>query len=187
MLKVASKTFGMSAHDTMKVAEHLYLRGYITYPRTESTTFSNNFNFKEVLSQHQSHPDWGQYVSDLLSYGINKPKKGVDQGDHPPITPVKSASRSQLGDREWKLYNFITRTFLGCISSDAVFDQLKIDFEVGNEYFKLKGNILRDPGFYDIMPWMKIEDKEVPLLKVGQSLNIKSMRLNEGKVSIDIN
>ena len=30
LLKVASKTFGISAHDTMKVAEHLYLRGYIT-------------------------------------------------------------------------------------------------------------------------------------------------------------
>jgi DNA topoisomerase-3 len=49
MLKVASKSFGMSSHDTMKVAEHLYLRGFITYPRTESTTFSNNFNFKEIL------------------------------------------------------------------------------------------------------------------------------------------
>jgi DNA topoisomerase-3 len=49
MLKVASKTYGMSAHDTMKTAEHLYLRGFITYPRTESTTYSGNFNFSEIL------------------------------------------------------------------------------------------------------------------------------------------
>lgn len=49
MLKVGSKTFGMGAHDTLRIAEHLYLSGYITYPRTESTTFSNNFNFKEIL------------------------------------------------------------------------------------------------------------------------------------------
>ena len=45
MLKVASKTYGMSAHDTMRVAEHLYLSGYVTYPRTESTTYYSNFNF----------------------------------------------------------------------------------------------------------------------------------------------
>ena len=40
LLKVASKTFGFGSHDTMRIAEHLYLRGFITYPRTESTTFS---------------------------------------------------------------------------------------------------------------------------------------------------
>lgn len=63
MLKVASKTYGMSAHETMKVAEHLYLRGFITYPRTESTTYSANFNFNEILSQHATHPDWGYYAA----------------------------------------------------------------------------------------------------------------------------
>ena len=51
-----------------------------------------------------------------------KPKKGVDAGDHPPITPVKSASRASLGEREWKLYNFITRNFFGSISPDASYD-----------------------------------------------------------------
>lgn len=49
MLKVASTTFGMSAHETMRVAEHLYLSGFVTYPRTESTTYSANFNFNEIL------------------------------------------------------------------------------------------------------------------------------------------
>lgn len=122
MLKVASKTYGMSAHETMKVAEHLYLRGYITYPRTESTTYSSNFNFTEILQQHQQHSDWGSYVSMLLKGGLVKPKKGVDAGDHPPITPVKSASRDSLGDREWRLYNFIARTFFGSISRDATYD-----------------------------------------------------------------
>ncbi len=82
----------MSAHETMKMAEHLYLRGFITYPRTESTTFSSNFDFNEILGQHAGNPHWGQYAASLLKNGFNKPKKGVDAGDHPPITPVKSAS-----------------------------------------------------------------------------------------------
>jgi DNA topoisomerase III len=59
---------------------------------------------------------------------LSKPKKGVDNGDHPPITPVKSATKDQLGDREWKLYQFITKTFLGSISDDAVFDQVRVEF-----------------------------------------------------------
>ena len=49
LLKVASKSFGMSAQETMRVAEHLYLNGYTTYPRTESTDFSPNFDHTGIL------------------------------------------------------------------------------------------------------------------------------------------
>jgi DNA topoisomerase III len=169
MLKVASKTFGMSAHDTMHIAEHLYLRGFITYPRTESTTYSSNFNFDEILTQHAAHPDWGYYASALLrGEGLSKPKKGVDAGDHPPITPVLSARKDDLGDREWKLYQFITRTFLGSISEDAIFDQVRVLFKVGpNEVFKLKGVVLKKPGFLEVMTWQLGADKEIPIYKVG--------------------
>ena len=101
-----------------------------------------------------------------------KPKKGVDAGEHPPITPVKSASRSSLGDWEWKLYNFISRNFLASISHDAVYDQVKVLFQVGNsdsivETFKLKGNILVEHGFLEVMPWVLQSDKEIPVFRVG--------------------
>lgn len=93
LLKVGSQSYGLSAHETMRIAEHLYLSGYTTYPRTESTTFSSNFNFKEVLSALKEHEDYGSYASTLMKKGFNKPRKGVDAGDHPPITPVKAARR----------------------------------------------------------------------------------------------
>jgi DNA topoisomerase-3 len=64
----------------------------------------------------------------LRGEGFAKPNKGVDQGDHPPITPVLSASKNELGDREWKLYSFITRTFMGSISEDAVYDEVRVIF-----------------------------------------------------------
>ena len=51
LLQIASQSFGMSSTETIKIAEHLYLRGYTTYPRTESTSFSENFDFNEVLKQ----------------------------------------------------------------------------------------------------------------------------------------
>lgn len=36
-------------------------------------------------------------VKALLSEGINRPRKGADAGDHPPITPMRAASESELG------------------------------------------------------------------------------------------
>lgn len=153
MLKVASKTYGMSSHETMHIAEHLYLRGFITYPRTESTTFSSNFNFKEILQTHAHHSEWGSYASSLLTYGFNGPKKGVDAGDHPPITPVKSADKDDLKDRDWQLYSFITKNFLACISADAQYEVIKATFRVGSEEFKIKGQKMIQSGFLEIMPW----------------------------------
>lgn len=107
----------------------------------------------------------------------------MDLGDHPPITPVKSASKDSLGGREYKLYEFITRSFLGCISFDAVYDAVKVDFKVGSEEFKLKGQILLEQGFLEIMPWHLKGDLEIPDLEVGDELQIKSLRITEGKVS----
>jgi len=127
LLKAASKRFGMGAQETMRIAEHLYLSGYTTYPRTESTDFSPNFDFKSILREHRSHPEWG------YENGHNRPKKGHDAGDHPPITPVAAATRDELGDHEWKIYSFITRSFLGCISTDATYDSCAIMFESGGE------------------------------------------------------
>jgi len=119
LLQVASKAFGISSMDTMHIAEKLYLRGFTTYPRTESTSFSDNFNFEEVIREHVNHPDWGHVAEKMSIHGFNKPKKGLDAGDHPPITPVRAATRDMLSDREWRIYEFISRNFFGCISEDA--------------------------------------------------------------------
>jgi len=53
LLKVASSAFGISSSECMRVAEHLYLSGYITYPRTESTSYPSSFNFREIIENHK--------------------------------------------------------------------------------------------------------------------------------------
>lgn len=35
----------------MHVAERLYLSGYITYPRTETTSYASGFNFEEIVKK----------------------------------------------------------------------------------------------------------------------------------------
>lgn len=71
LLKVASQAFGISSDKCMKIAENLYLSGYITYPRTESTSYSSSFNFNEIVMNHKNHTEWGSYVSKLLKEGID--------------------------------------------------------------------------------------------------------------------
>ena len=67
LLKIASKSFGLGAQQTMKIAEKLYLDRYITYPRTESTHYSENFDFKGILNKLKSNSTLGSLAAITLS------------------------------------------------------------------------------------------------------------------------
>ncbi|XP_074897693.1 DNA topoisomerase 3-beta-1 isoform X2 [Buteo buteo] len=100
MLRVASAALGMGPQHAMQIAERLYTQGYISYPRTETTHYPENFDLKGCLRQQANNPYWAETVKALLSEGINRPRKGHDAGDHPPITPMRAATEAELGFTE---------------------------------------------------------------------------------------
>ncbi len=67
LLKIASKSFGCGAQHTMKIAEKLYLDGFITYPRTETTQYSDNFDFTEILKNLKGNPVLGTLAGITLN------------------------------------------------------------------------------------------------------------------------
>lgn len=91
----------------MKLAEKLYNNGYISYPRTETTCFSNKFNLKKLAQNHVDSPDWGEFATKLTEGTMYKgPRKGKqDDKAHPPIHPVKLATREDISEeKEWRIY-----------------------------------------------------------------------------------
>ena len=44
LMRVASSGLNMSPHYAMQIAERLYTQGYISYPRTETTQYPENFD-----------------------------------------------------------------------------------------------------------------------------------------------
>jgi DNA topoisomerase IA len=67
-----------------------------------------------------------------------------------------------LRDRDLKVYEYITANFLACISDDASYEALRVELLIGEEKFKLKGQLLKNEGFLEIMPWQRHSDKEIP-------------------------
>lgn len=53
-------------------------------------------------------------------------RKGHDAGDHPPITPMKSATEGDLDHESWKLYDYITRHFIATVSLQKIFFGLSL-------------------------------------------------------------
>ncbi|GFN93894.1 DNA topoisomerase [Plakobranchus ocellatus] len=180
MLRVASSGLGMGPQHAMQIAERLYTQGYISYPRTETNTYPENFDLRGTLQQQASHSHWGSYVTRLLQQGIHKPKKGHDAGDHPPITPMRSATEGELDNDNWRLYDYITRHFIGTISPPCTYLQTTIFFEIGSEKFSCSGKVLKDPGFTTVMPWLALgEDEEIPTLQRDEKLSVDEVKLAE--------
>jgi DNA topoisomerase-3 len=86
LLKACSKALGIGPHAALNIAERLYLSGYLSYPRTESTRYPSSFDIKGTLQSQTNDSRWGQYVTDLLKKGPNVGKSGVDMGDHRKTT-----------------------------------------------------------------------------------------------------
>ena len=74
-------------------------------------------------------------------------------GDHPPITPVRSATVSELGTDAWRLYDYICRHFLGSLSSDCILQKTKFIFSSGGERFSQTSTFILQPGFTSVMHW----------------------------------
>lgn len=74
------------------------------------------------------NPVFGAYAQKLLTESYNKPRAGTDAGDHPPITPMRSASEDSLGNDAWKLYQYICQHFLGTLSPDCKYRRLSLYF-----------------------------------------------------------
>lgn len=184
MLKVASSALGMGPHHAMQIAERLYTQGYISYPRTESTAYPASFDVRGTLSTQLSNPIWGDYTRSLLSNGPHLPKGGVDVGDHPPITPMRTAMEADLGGGDaWKLYQYVTRHFLGSVSPECRYTRTRIELTGGGEEFSCTGQSVLNPGFTAIMPWLSVSEEKLPSFLIGESVKLQEVELYQARTS----
>ena len=119
LLKVASSVLGIGAHQAMRVAESLYLAGYLSYPRTESTAYPPGTDLGAPLRAQAADAQWGGLAQQLLAQwgahagGAPPARGGVDAGDHPPITPVLGADGGlPSGGDGRRIYELVTRQLL---------------------------------------------------------------------------
>lgn len=181
LMKAASTLLGMGPQQCMHIAEHLYINGWISYPRTESSSYPEHFDIYEEIERHVKHPEWGSVAEKLLSTGLQRAKKGVDHGDHPPITPMASAHRDRdLTGSEWRLYEYITCHFIATVCPDATIENQTILYEIGGEDFASNGSSLKEAGFLEVMTWHRPADKYMASVKLAEQHQVDSVTIKEG-------
>ncbi|KAI8141544.1 DNA topoisomerase [Fennellomyces sp. T-0311] len=183
LLKHCSSGLGISPSESMSIAERLYMQGYISYPRTETSKYPESFDLHFVLKEQSHHSNWGHFCEELLQTGFQKPTGGSDVGDHPPITPMRVAEEGDLYGDAWRIYDFIARTFIGSISPNMQYSTTTAQIAIGDERFECKGSRTVSAGFGAVMHWLRTPDEPIPDFQKGESLPITSLTLREGKTS----
>lgn len=140
----------MTGKKTMELAEKLYMKGLISYPRTETNIFPPEINLSPLVQNQVGDQRWGAFAQRVLNDGP-QPRNGKNSDKaHPPIHPtrypdvsltVRKRNGSSLlnvffdciKDEENKLYELVVRHFLACVSKDARGDETTIKISISNE------------------------------------------------------
>lgn len=191
--KVASRSLRIDSHRAMVIAEALYNKGLISYPRTETDRFDTSYNLKNLIEKQTNHSSWGQFASRLLlppnqedPVTFTWPRVGKnDDKAHPPIHPTDSAPSSFESPDHQKLYEYITKRFLASCSIDAVGAETKVEVRAGiSEHFTARGLIVEQQGYLEVIhPYEKWAEKDMPaqLLDLHAKLPFESLKLRQSQ------
>ncbi|KAG7157742.1 DNA topoisomerase 3-alpha-like [Homarus americanus] len=181
MEKLVSRKLRINAKETMKIAEKLYTQGYISYPRTETNIFPKELDLRPLVQMQTDDVNWGGFAGRVLEEGPN-PRHGKksDQA-HPPIHPTKYVSTLQ--GNEQKIYEFIVRHFLACVSKDARGTETIVEIDIEGELFSANGLIILERNYLEVYHYDRWSDKVMPRYEEGQEFTPTSVDMTDGETS----
>ncbi|XP_046143388.1 DNA topoisomerase 3-alpha isoform X1 [Osmia bicornis bicornis] len=179
--KQGSRKLHLTAKETMRIAEKLYSQGLISYPRTETNIFPKELNLTPLVNQQVNHPAWGNFAQQLLGKGLN-PRQGKksDQA-HPPIHPTKYTD--SLNGNEAKVYEFVVRHFLACLSDNAVGQETLVEIDIAGEKFIANGLQIIEKNYLNVYIYEKWSDKEIYQYQEGQVFRPSSIDMVQEETS----
>jgi DNA topoisomerase-1 len=188
---VAAARLGFPAATAMRIAEELYMNGYISYPRTDNTVYPATLDLDGILRTLRQSV-FGKDVEWVIANRRPVPTRGKKfSTDHPPIHPTAPATRvttrqsvcrgtyNALGDNAFALYELVVRRFLATLAPDAQWQTLKVLFDAGGEQYTATGGILLVPGWHAVYPFSEAKEMVLPALSVGERLPIKNVTFDE--------
>jgi len=191
--KRASRYLRIGSETLMKAAEALYQNGLISYPRTETERFRQEFQHHPLIRDFSSLSDaagpYASYANHLLNEnGYQTPRAGQnDDQAHPPITPCKVVDPNTIPDlTQRNVYVLVVKHYLACCSRDAVGRETSLTLKIASEEFTAKGLMVEQKNWLEIyQPWERWSQGqgELPHLMVGSRVTPESLLMKEGQTS----
>ncbi|VDI07427.1 DNA topoisomerase III [Mytilus galloprovincialis] len=181
MEKLASRKLRINAKETMKIAEKLYTQGFISYPRTETNMFPKELDLQKLVEDQTRDNNWGDFARRILENGPN-PRNGnkTDQA-HPPIHPTKYTDNLQGNEK--KVYEFVVRHFLACVSQDAQGFETTVEIDIADEKFTAQGLMITAKNYLEVYVYDKWNAKVIPVYNKGDAFQPNSIEMVASETS----
>ncbi len=170
---------GLSPAQAMRTAENLYTEGWISYPRTENTVYPKSLHHKTHLKK-LTDSELEEEVEEILEQNKIRATRGKKKTtDHPPIYPIRAATKKQLKGRDWKIYELILRRYLATVAPNCVSRSRKAEFDIQDEKFISKGYEIIKQGWRKYYPYYKVNETIIPELIEGEFVDVKDVDITE--------
>ena len=204
----ASNNFHWSPKETMSIAQKLYENGYITYMRTDSKKYSEEF--VEKCEKYIENNYGNEYVNDNSNIINTKKSKTNDKSDksdkkveaqeaHEAIRPTSielvSIADSKIPNKEKTLYKFIrNHTLKSCMSSAKLSRRsctmsapFKYNYLYNSDIVIFKGwkavdNKNENDEYYSLLPLLNNKTSEYNKVKCKVSIKNLKQHLTEAKL-----
>ena len=174
--KEANGRYGFSADKTLSVAQSLYEKKVLSYPRTGSRYLSDDV-FDEIpdrIALLERYPAFAAHAAALKGASLNR--RSVDAGkvtDHHALI-ITECLPGELSADERTVYDMVAARLLEAFSARCLKDVTTVSFTAGNSVFTAKGTVVRSAG------WRAVRDEDdegtaaLPPLQPGEAFPLQS-------------
>ena len=173
-----NKRFGFSADTTLQLIQSLYEKKLTTYPRVDTTYLSDDI-YPKCPGILNGLTAYFPLMERIKGKPLAKSKKVFDSKkvtDHHAIIPTGVPAQG-MTEMEAKVYDLVSRRFIGIFYPDCKFTATTVKGEVGDVKTKATGRVINDPGWKIL--WAKTatdedekaadEEKTLPQFTKGES------------------
>ncbi len=177
----ASRVFHIDPSRTLAIAQILYERSYISYPRTSSQKLPPTLNLPRILTSLSKMPQYSEHATKLINEKRFRPAEGAKTDEaHPAIYPTGEDPK-KLNDEESRVYDLITRRFLACFGDYSKSELKKVSIDVGGDEYRAQGESTLFRGWIDIYKYFTPKDNPLPQFEVAEKIKPEKVDLKSLK------
>ena len=182
--KEANTKLNFSADKTLSIAQSLYEKKVMSYPRTGSRYISEDI-FEEIPARITLLGQYPRFASYSAGLNGNLNRRSVNDTkvtDHHALIITENLP-GELSADERAIYELVAGRMLESFSDKCVKDVTSVVLTAGSTDFSVKGSVMKSPGWRAVFAEAdKAEDEEtatLPELNSGDTLTLSGVDLLE--------
>lgn len=175
----ASKVLRLDPSRTLAIAQSLYEKSYVSYPRTASQKLPRTLNLPRIINEISKNGRYAELAGELIRENRFTPREGKKEDEaHPAIFPT-GVTPNKLAKEEDSVYDLIVRRFLSVFARPARSEHIKVFASIEGEKYAAEGSKVVDQGWLRFYHYYK--PKEASISQFDKEEHVAAVNVSKSK------